>query len=199
MRTRRQARTFVIVFFALAAAAIVFRIDNWPLTWVPMYAEYVPVEDIPVRVWNLEEVQRGFLAIRQDGGEERINPQRLNIPRTKFIRLYYERIFGLGPPKDYQSHLALSPANRYLRELFDPDPATSVFWDWRILYSLNKSLGREPGQPDFIVEVQAPALEYLFSLRDLNDGGGLTPLQTRRTGLARWRDEWVWRWNNDEI
>jgi hypothetical protein len=164
-----------------------------------MYAAYESAEVIPVRVWNKAETEQGFLALRQDGGSEYVNAARLNIPRTKFIRLYYERIYGQGPPKDGQSHRALSSMNRYLRDLFDPDPAKTVFWDWRILYSLNRSLGREPGEPGFIIEAQATALERVFRVADLNDGGGAVSVAAQRRARAVWKDQWLTRWQNDEI
>lgn len=197
--TRKQAKRFLFLYFSIAMAAIIFRVDNFPLTWVPMYAEYKPKSTIPVRVWNYEDVQKGFRAFTRDGTVEYINPERLNIPRTKFIRLYYERIYGLSPPKDLQSHYALSDTNRYLRELIDPDPATSVHWDWRILYSLNKSLGRETDDANFIVTVEAPALERQFSIQDLNNGNGVTPTSVQRTAVAQWNEEWRDRWARNEI
>ena len=199
MTSRKQAKRFLLIYFAIVLAAVVFRIDNWPLSWVPMYAAYDSAQVIPVRVWNKAETGRGFLVLRQDGASEYVNAKRLNIPRTKFIRLYYERIYGQGPPKDGQSHRGLSSMNRYLRELFDPDPASTVFWDWRILYSLNRSLGREPGEPGFIVEAQATALERVFRVADLNDGGGATSVAAQRTARAIWKDKWLTRWQNDEI
>jgi len=198
MQTRLSASRFLIVFFAATLAAIVFRIDNWPLTWVPMYAAYLPVDEVRVRVWDKQEIRQGFLVTTRDGRTEWINHERLNIPRTKFIRLYYERIHGAVPPKDEQSHIALSPPNRWLRELFDPHPSVNQ-WDWRVLRSLNKSLGREPGDADFIVSAQATALQRSFSIADLNDGGGVQPREERVVATATWNEAWISRWGSDDI
>jgi hypothetical protein len=199
MKSRQAARRFLIAFFSVTLAAVVFRLDYWPLTWVPMYAAYEPVEDIRVQVWDTAEVRRGFLLTRQDGRTEYVNYRQLNIPRTKFIRLYYERIYGVVPAKETFDHFALSPMNRRLRELAGTYPARAALWDWRILYALNKSLHREPGQPDFIVRAEAASLERLYNIRDLNDGGGVTPKERRSIGTAAWKAEWLDRWKNDDI
>jgi hypothetical protein len=181
----------------MTLAAVIFRFDTWPLSWVPMYAAYEPVTDIPIRVWNREEIRRGFLVTRLDGSREYVNYQRLNIPRTKFVRLYYERIYGVPPPKELRDQFALSPMNRRLRELAGIMPAAKVRWDLRILQSLNQSLQREPGQPDFIVAVQASALERRFAISELNDGGVVTPKERRATASACWKAQWCSRWVND--
>jgi hypothetical protein len=164
-----------------------------------MYSDYVPAADITIEVWNSEDVRRGFLVTTLDGRTEYINHKRLNIPRTKFIRLYYERIYGVPPAKEVNYQVGLSAMNRRLRELFGTLPAKNAPWDWRILYSLNKSLGREPGRPDFIVAVEASALERRFSISDLNDGAGVTPAERRSTATAVWKAEWLDRWVNDDI
>jgi hypothetical protein len=198
MKSRSSARRFLITFFSITLAAVVFRIDTWPLTWVPMYAAYEPVTDVVVRVWNREDVLRGFRVTTQDGSTEYVNYKRLNIPRTKFIRLYYERIYGVPPPKDVRSHFALGAMNLRLRELTGNLRARASIWDRRILVSLNRSLHREPGQPDFIVKVEASALERRLSIRDLNDGGGVTPAELLTTATAEWKTEWSEEWVHDE-
>jgi len=186
-----------VTFFLVTGAAVVFRFDTWPLTWVPMYAAYEPATDVVVRVWNRDEVRRGFRVTTQDGSTEYVSYTRLNIPRTKFIRLYYERIYGVPPPKDVRAHFALSPMNRRLRELTGTWPARKAPWDWRILNALNKSLHRKPGQPDFIVKVEASALERSFSISDLMDGGGVTASQRQATATATWKTEWSDEWNHE--
>jgi hypothetical protein len=199
MRSQRSARGFLITFFSATVAAVVFRFDTWPLTWVPMYAAYEPASNITVRVWNSDEVRRGFLVTKLDGSSEYVNYKRLNIPRTKFIRLYYERIHGVLPPKDVRDHFSLSAMNRRLRELAGTYPARKPPWDWRILYALNKSLQREPGQPDFIVSIEASALERTFAVSDLNDGGGVTPAECRSTATALWQAEWLQLWIHEHV
>jgi hypothetical protein len=159
-----------------------------------MYAAYEPVTDVSVRVWNREELRRGFRITMQDGSTGYVTYKLLNIPRTKFIRLYYERMYGVPPPKDVRSHFALSPMNQRLRELTGSIAARPGLWDWRILVALNKSLHREPGRPDFIVKVEAPALERRFSISDLNDGSGVTPVEQQTTATALWKAEWSDGW-----
>jgi hypothetical protein len=199
MRSQRSARGFLISFFSVTLAAVFFRFDTWPLTWVPMYAAYEPASKVTIRVWNSDEVRRGFLVTKLDGSREYVNSKRLNIPRTKFIRLYYERIYGVRPAKDVRDHLSLSPMNRRLRELAGTYPSRKPRWDWRILYALNKSLRREPGQPDFIVAVEASALERKFAISDLNDGGGVTPAECRTTATALWQSEWLQMWIHEHV
>jgi hypothetical protein len=199
MKSRKSTTAFLLVFFSATLAAVVFRFDTWPLTWVPMYSDYESGADITLQVWNREELGRGFLVTTQDGRTEYVNYKRLNIPRTKFIRLYYERIYGIPPAKEIKYQLGLSKMNRRLRELVGVYPATVTPWNLRILYALNKSLGREPGRPDFIVTVEASALERRFSIRHLNAGGGVRPPERRSTATAVWKAEWLERWFNDDI
>src|SRR5688572_10115835 len=80
MRSQRSARGFLISFFSVTLAAVFFRFDTWPLTWVPMYAAYEPASKVTIRVWNSDEVRRGFLVTKLDGSREYVNSKRLNIP-----------------------------------------------------------------------------------------------------------------------
>lgn len=179
-------------------AAVVFRVDTWPLTWVPMYAAYEPVTDIRIREWNRDDLRRGFLATTLDGHREYITYQQLNIPRTKFIRLYYERMFGFLPGKEARDNFALSAMNRRLRELAGTYPSRKPPWEWRILNSLNRSLHRKPGRPDFIVTLEATALERQFSMADLSDGGGVRPEARLAVATASWKPQWREVWNDEQ-
>lgn len=183
---------FLLVYFLITWTAVLVRVDRFPLTWGPMYSEFTPSNTISVRVFDKALTARGLLVTHRDGSTSSISKDDLNIPKGHFRRLYYQRMFGRGPAKHSQGNSSLSAFNRWLRGLDKDEPNFSVEWDWRILWSLNRTLGHEPPDPKFIVRVEAHYEKRLYHKEDLSKSK-----QTIEHAALEWKEEWVKRWNDD--
>ena len=135
--------------------AILFRIDTFPLTWVPMYSMFKGGETLSVPVGDKPKLKKGFEVTTASGNTEYVGPKDLNIPGAAFRRIYTERAFGVGPPKHLKERHRLNPISNAVFNQFYPDPATSIEWDVRIINMLNATLKREASDPDYIVKVVA--------------------------------------------
>ena len=94
---------------------------------------------------------RGILVTHRGGSTSYVTKEDLNIPKGNFWRLYYQRMFGKGPLKHRQGNRSLETFNRWIRGLDDGQENFSAQWDWRVLWSLNKTLGFKPTNPHFII------------------------------------------------
>ena len=135
--------------------AILFRVDTFPLTWVPMYSLFKPDPVLSVPVGDKAKLKKGFEVTTVSGTTEYVGPKELNIPGAAFRRIYTQRAFGVGPPKHKKERHRLNPISNAVFNQFYPDPATSIEWDVRIIDMLNATLDRAPGDPDYIVKVVA--------------------------------------------
>ena len=111
------------------------------------------------------------------------------MPKWNFWRLYYQRMFGKGPAKYKQGNRSLSALNRWIRGLSDNEPNFSAEWDWRIFRSLNKTLGHEPTDPQFIVRIEAQFDRRRYQKDDLRK----VTMKQEKADL-QWQEEWQARW-----
>ncbi len=183
--SKRRASWLVMAHLCLMWTAVAFRIDSFPLSWAPMYSVLRHGEQISVRVWNDDDMHAGFEARLRDGGRERVSRESLNLPRLAYWRLYYERAFGQDPNKIVHENAPMGPVNRWLRGLEEGELAHPTNWEWRVLRSVNQTLGRAPDDPDFIVELRARARTLYFAREDTSDWHG-----AEEHALLLWRDEW---------
>jgi len=153
--SKRNVSGLLITFHLVVLGAIFLRIDTFPLTWVPMYSQFHGAETLTIPVGDLPRRNRGFEVTTAQGATEFVGPQELNIPLANFRRIYYERAFSKGPPKHLRERAALNPLSNSLFDLFYADPAVSIDWEKRLMAMLNRSLRREPGDSDYIVEAVA--------------------------------------------
>ncbi len=188
--SRSAVNRFLLIYFLVVWAAVLFRIDHFPLTWAPMYSVYEPKEQFRVRVMDKKQIKRGFRVTRRDGSSSRLGPRELNIPFRNMRRLYAQRAFGKAPPKHEQANAALSAPNRWVRDLEDEDAAYEpVEWDWRLFLSLNKTLGYEPDDPGFVTRIETSTEIAYFARPDLR----LVKRKKKRVTLEwdeAWRDRW---------
>jgi hypothetical protein len=114
---------------------------------------------------------------------------RVNVPMRSMWRLYYERTFGKKPPKYSQQYKGGPVLEAWMRESapglrFDPPD-----FERRLFESLNKTLGRRPDDPDFIVTIHA---ERWWMELDPEDLASTT--RSKETVELRFRDEWLADW-----
>jgi len=185
---RRSVDRFLMVWLAVLWAAVIFRIDRFPLTWAPMYSVYRGKPIISVRRVDKAEMKRGLVATHRDGTTRRVSWRDLNVPKWNFWRLYYQRAFGGNPNTFKSGNAKLGALNRRLRGLAPGERNFEADWTWRILRSVNGALGLRPDDPRFIVRLEAD-LERLYFERD-----DLARFE-RKSMHARldWRDEWASR------
>ena len=184
------------MYLVLVWTAIVVRCDRFPLTWVPMYSTYTPREAFYVRVFNREFLAKGLRVTHRDGSTSYLSKEDLNIPNANFRRLHNERMFGAGAAKHTQGNMNLSSFNRWLRGLADGEPNFSVEWDWRIMWSLNKTFGYVPADPKFIVRAEAKAEDRMYIKKDLLNNDFSTARVEINHASIEWKEEWSQRWNN---
>jgi len=176
--------------------AVIFRIDRFPITWVPMYSNYYPSETISAKVWDKEKIANGLLVTHQDGSTSYVSSKDLNIPQPNFRRLYYERMFGSGPPKHHQGNRNLSPLNRWIRGLKENEPNFQADWDWRMCWSVNQTLEYQPTDPKFIIGAEADYQVRVYRKQDImNQDVSKVRIKTIHAKI-QWKDEWLPRWEH---
>ena len=138
--TQSTVNRVLVVYFLVVWGAVIIRSDRFPLTWAPMYTTYRPHDTISIRITDKERMARGILVTHRDGSSSYVTKEDLNMPKWNFWRLYYQRMFGKGPPKHRQGNRSLGTFNRWIRSLEEGQENFSAQWDWRVLWSLNKTL-----------------------------------------------------------
>lgn len=187
--TRRSVGLLLAVHFAVAWTAVVLRIDRFPLTWAPMYAVYKPKEpSAEIRKLHkgkqvLEE--KGWRVEHRDGSASDLPRRAVNVPRRSMWRLYYERTFSRGPPKYKHLNHDAGTIDRWLWGLAPGEKFEDPDWKRRLLVSVNKTLGHEPDDPDFIVRMRAKAERFVFDAETYEQIG----TEKKKTS-ARWKEEW---------
>ncbi len=197
--TRQTVNRILVVYLLVVWTAVAVRCDRFPLTWVPMYSTYTPIEKIPVVVIDREKMERGILVTHRDGSQRYVTAKELNIPKTHFWRLYYQRMFGAPPAKHTQGNMNLGTVNRWIRGLGKNEPNFSADWDWRILRSFNKTLGYEPSDPTFIVLAEVESEIVHYQKKDLLKKDVSKPERMTLRAKVQWKDEWLQRWKNDTL
>lgn len=176
VRTKRRASAVVLGHVALTWFAVAFRVDAFPLTWAPMYSVLAFEDVIVVRAWNDEDLSRGLVGRRRNGARELVTRRDLNLPRLAFWRLYYERAFGRDPNK-------LLHANApFERRIFGPPGNAN--WEWRVLRSVNQTLGRAEADDTFLVELRVRAQTHRFARTTLRHRS------KPEVAILRWNDAW---------
>ena len=183
--SKSDTTKLLIAFFVVVFGAVFLRIDTFPLTWVPMYSMFHGTEDLTVIVGDMPRMKRGYEVTLASGETGYVGPKELNLPNGKFRRIYYERSFGVGPPKHRRERVALHPFTNWLFDQFHPDPATSIDWEARVMATLNRSLKREPGNPDYIVKAVAVS-DFAIFTREQRRRGEIANFEaiTRRAVLT---------------
>jgi hypothetical protein len=207
--SRSQVAWLLAFYFGAVLVGVVFQIDRFPLSWVPMYSNYTPKSapsrptatdrgaeagQVPkteppkerrVKVRDTAEAAKGFFATHRDGSQSRIGMRELNIARRNMWRLYYQRIFRKDPPKFKQANQSLDELSRWARGLEEGEPVFSADWPRRLFRSVNATLGLRPEDPHFVVRLEA-FQEYRYYGPDYE----LRRTKTRHADI-RWNEEWA--------
>lgn len=162
---RATVSRFLAAHLVVVWAAVFVQFDEFPLTWVPMYAVFQPTELLSYRVVMPENVKRGFRATHRDGSTGWITQRDLNISKRHFRRLYRQRPFQKRPLER---------------------------WDYRILRSVNRTLGLAPDDPKFIVRLEADIERWWLRKTDLE----VVEREARHASLE-WNDEKQGRWQHE--
>lgn len=166
MKLRRRTIGWgLTIYWIVTWSAVVFQIDRFPLSWVPMYSRYRPSDQIEVRGADREATKRGLRVTQQDGTVAWVTRADLNIAKRHFRRLYRQRLFGQNPADQ---------------------------WPYRVLRSLNRTLGRSPGDPDFIVKVESEAEFWWARKSDLE-----VEKRVLRRSDHEWRPDYDERWKRE--
>jgi len=186
--TRRGASALIGAHLLVTWLAFALRIDQFPLTWAPMYAVQ---PDRDTRVWTVVLTDRartesiGWRAVRADGGAERVVRGDLNVSAPVAGRLYFQRTFGEPPPRYRHKNSGGATLDRWLLGIAPGAPMLAANWEQRVLTTVNGTLGRSPGEDLFIVELCADRVEMDFDSRTLRKLG-----ERQQSACARWRREW---------
>jgi hypothetical protein len=186
--TRKQVIALVFAHAGITWAAVAFRIDQFPLTWAPMYSAKSASQS-PERstVFKDNDFLKtyGWRGTRRDGAEEWIRRADLNVPRRSMWRLYYQRTWRESPPKFKQKNAGGWTLDRWARGLPPGAKLLHADWERRLLVSVNKTLGRTPETPAFIERLSAVRTQMVF------DRASLELLRREQeTAELVWRDEW---------
>jgi hypothetical protein len=168
--SKRAVVTGIALHALIVWAAVPLRIDEFPLTWAPMYAVQPRFEH---GVWSVVHKDRarldreGWRAIRADGGEERVTRGDVNVTVRNMWRLYYERTWLQPPPRYKHKNSGGATLDRWVLGLAPGAPIYRADWERRLLTSVNRTLGRSPGAPDFLVTLAAERTLVRFDSRSL--------------------------------
>lgn len=193
--TREAVALFFAIHTLVVWAAVPLRIDQFPLTWAPMYAAERAADGgraVVVLKDKARLERQGWRATRADGSEEWVRRADLNVPRRSAWRLYYERSWDEDPMFYEQRNSGGATFDRWL--LGVPPGAAIVHEDWqrRLITSINVTLDRAPGDADFLVRLHAERERMEFE-----------PVTLAKTGASheqveiRWRSEWSARFPDD--
>lgn len=188
--SRRTVNIVLVVHLIVVWSAVVFRIDRYPLTWAPMYSTYSVGKTVKRRVEDQQRAREGFRVKHRDGTIGHVGVRQLNISKWIMSRIYYQRAFGKGPIKHRQGNQNLGALNRWIRGLAPGEPRFEVDWAPRLFWTLNKTLGRDPDDPKFIVMIRAKdeKVEYDPATLELID-------RRKRKRTLRWKEKWRRWWD----
>jgi hypothetical protein len=156
-----------------------------------MYSVYKPKSEYRIRVMSKKRIRRGFRATHRDGTSSWVGPEELNIPFRNMRRLYAQRAFGKSPPKHEQANANVDPVSRWSHGLeADDDIYAPVEWDWRLFRSINQTLGHEPSDDAFIVQLEASIQVLYFSKPDLR-----LVRHKKKKAVLEWKEQWTNRWD----
>lgn len=187
--TQRGVSKLLAAYFAIALIAVLTRFDEFPWTWVPMYAAYTAGDYVTVPLRDKADLSKGLQVTRRDGSVGWIDARQLNVPSRNYWRIHLQRVNGKGAAKYAQARMNLSGLNQRLwGGSRDPDVLEPVNWNRRVLTSLNRTLGLHPGDPMFIVSAKAPATHAVVNKRTME-------IEMRRvTPEVTWNDGWNGGW-----
>ena len=193
-----EPRSAVVAFLVVHAAVVwlgfALRIDQFPLSWAPMYSTQgtarqdgkpleVVVQD---KSWLRDH---GWEVETRAGGRESIPIERVNVPMRSMWRLYYERTFGKSPPK-YSQQVAGDPMlDEWFQDLAPGLRFRRPDFERRLFASLNKTLARTPDSPDFIVKIRAERWRAELDPDDFSERA-----RSKETAELRFREEWREDW-----
>jgi hypothetical protein len=162
-----------------------------------MYSVYQPSDTISKSIRDKAAMRKGLRVTHRDGTISYVSYKDLNIPKPNFRRLYSSRVFGTDPPKHKQGNTALGSINRWIRGLDENERNFSVDWEWRMFWTLNKTLQFEPANPKFITRIESSKQRRVYRKADLANGDtSKVEIQTKKA-VIDWQDQWVKRWNHD--
>ncbi len=190
--SRPYVTRLLLAYFLIVWSAMFIRIDRFPLTWASMYSEFQPHPTVSVRVFDPGRTTQGLRVTHRDGSTGYVSYNDLNISKGHFRKLYYQRMFGQGPAKHSHGNSPMGALNRWLHGLQVGEQRFVAEWDWRILRSLNKTLGHAPSDPKFIVRAEANFEQRRYQRNDLSRS-----TQIVKHALLTWKDEWQRRWDQE--
>lgn len=196
---RHTVNWILITYLIVVWSAVIFRVDRFPITWVPMYSVYKPSDTISSKVWDKKRFKKGLKVTRRDGSTGYVSHKDLNIPKPNFKRLYYSRAFGTGPPKHNQGNTALEAYNRWIRGLGPEEKNFSVDWEWRMFWTVNKTLGYEPDDPQFITKIETYKDSRYYKKADLLRGDTSKATTKANTSFNQWQDTFLSRWKHEQL
>lgn len=186
--TQRTVARFLTAHALIVWFAVPLRVDEFPLTWAPMYA----VQPKPEHgTWSVvlrdrERLDReGWHGVRADGGEEWIRRADVNVPMRNMWRLYFERTWLKGSPRYKHKNSGQWTLDRWLLGLPPGAPIYPEEWERRLLTSVNATLGRRRGEPGFLVALRAERVRMHFDSRSFERRS-----DTHERAEVRWRPEW---------
>lgn len=187
--TQRGVSKLLAAYFAIALIAVLTRFDEFPWTWVPMYAAYTAGDYVTVPLRDKADLSKGLQVTRRDGSVGWIDARQLNVPSRNYWRIHLQRANGKGAAKYAQARMSLSELNQWLwGGSRDPDVLEPVNWDSRVLTSLNRTLGLHPSDPMFIVSAKAPATHAVVNKRTMEIE--MERVMPEVTWNEDWNDGW---------
>jgi len=164
--SRTAVNCFLVVYLVVVWSAALAKFDKFPLTWVSMYAFHEPSELLSLRVSDPVDIDRGMLATALDGSTRYVTRHDLNVTKRHFKRLYRQRMFDMAPSRP---------------------------WPQRILMSLNRTFGYRPGDPKFIVRLEADIEQVDMRKTDLE-----VVERRNRHASHEWTEETLQWWDDDD-
>lgn len=175
---KRSVTKLLIISHIVILGAVFLRADPFPLTWVPMYSVFKGGDTLSVAIGDKPKLKKGFEVLTASGEIEYINKKDLNIPGGAFRRIYTERAFGVGAPDQIRARYKRNFISQFVFETFYPDTARVIDWGPLIIDMFNKTLEREEGDPDYIVQVTA-SYEFTNFDREALRRGDLSEMNGR--------------------
>lgn len=181
----RTIQRGVLLYLAMVWLAALFQVEAFPLTWMPMYSGAAPKDTIsapdrqrePARLW----------VEHRDGSTHELQRHDLNLAKHDWRKLGEKRVFqaARAAERGGQRSRRLDRLGRWFHERLGATGHMIRDGDRRLLCSVNRTLGRAPTDPDFIVAVLAHRTRHRIDRQSLRDLGS-----ERDSATVFWRDEW---------
>jgi hypothetical protein len=162
----------VAAWFAILWAAVVLRVDQFPLSWAPMYSRLGPSESGAYDSLRIDRPmldRRGWRVTYRNGETGSLARSPLNLPRRSMWRYYYRATFDDDTARVSHVNERMGDFARGAWGLEPEEEYLEIDWRRRLFHAVNRTLRRGPNDACFIVRFEAERETQHFAIGTLEE------------------------------